>query len=242
MKLRFPLYWIGTAGLAFATPSGLNNIPTADTTPQGTFVFQLFSTMGNDRDTDLNFGFKSGLDLGPVDFEFGTASHLVPDKSGPWSLHSKMAVPFGEGLPTVALGVVNVTFSEHDRDRGGEPFGYIVLSHDVGWFRVHGGCGMQDGEALPFFGMDKTFSLKEKIEAPPSGGKNPKAPAVAEERSRDLFTLRSDAIRQLDDSWLYSAGALIPLHKNFVLEAWGNFPDSGDEASLTLKANFVFKF
>ncbi len=36
-------------GSLHATPSGLNNIPTADTTPQGTFVFQLFSTVGEDR-------------------------------------------------------------------------------------------------------------------------------------------------------------------------------------------------
>jgi hypothetical protein len=46
---------------ASATPSGLNNIPTADTTPPGTFVFQGFSTMGGDRDTDFNLGFKTGL-------------------------------------------------------------------------------------------------------------------------------------------------------------------------------------
>jgi hypothetical protein len=89
----------------------LNNIPTADTTPQGTGFLQAFSTMGNDLDTDLNFGFKTGVDLGPADFEFGTSAHLVPDKSGPWTVHGKLAVPFGEGLPSVALGVANVTLA-----------------------------------------------------------------------------------------------------------------------------------
>jgi hypothetical protein len=41
---------------ASATPSGLNNIPTADTTPPRTLVFQGFSTMGGESDTDFNLG------------------------------------------------------------------------------------------------------------------------------------------------------------------------------------------
>jgi hypothetical protein len=102
---------------------------------------------------------------------------------------------------------------------------------------------LQEDEALPFFGIDRTFSLKREVPAAGGGGKNPKAPAGAPEiRTRDLFTLRADAIRQLDESWLYSAGVLIPVHRHFVLEAWGNFPDNGDDASITLKANFVFTF
>lgn len=47
----------------FGTPSGLNNIPTADVTPMGTFVLQPFTNFGNDHDTDLTLGFKTGLDL-----------------------------------------------------------------------------------------------------------------------------------------------------------------------------------
>ena len=47
---------------ALATPTGLNNIPTADSVPQETFVFQLFSTVGGDADADLNLGFKTGVD------------------------------------------------------------------------------------------------------------------------------------------------------------------------------------
>ncbi len=228
-----------------ATPSGLNNIPTADTTPQGTFVFQAFSTLGDDRDEDLNFGFKTGLDLGPAGFEFGTAAKLLPGEDGPWTVHGKLAVPFGEGLPSVALGVANVTFTSDDRDRGGDPFGYIVLSHDLGWFRVHAGCGLQDDEGLPFFGVDKTFRLPAPAPAAPATyGKNTVAPVPpgGAELGRELFTLRADGIRQQDDSWLYSAGVLVPVFKHFVFEAWGNFPDNGDDASVTLKANIVINF
>ena len=37
---------LATAAVASATPTGLNNIPTADTTPQGVFVLQAFTTLG----------------------------------------------------------------------------------------------------------------------------------------------------------------------------------------------------
>ena len=83
--------------------SGLNNIPTADTAPQGVFVFQTFTTLGNDRDADLNLGFKTGLDFKVVRFEMGAATHLLPDKGGPVTVHGKVALPFGEELPVLAL-------------------------------------------------------------------------------------------------------------------------------------------
>src|SRR4051812_32853056 len=93
--------------LALATPSGLNNIPTADTTPQGTFVLQAFTTLGEDRDADLNLGFKTGFEFKVVRFEMGLSSHLYPEKGGPVTPHAKIAVPLGEHLPTLALGIAN---------------------------------------------------------------------------------------------------------------------------------------
>jgi hypothetical protein len=99
MKLPTIFLAFVATGSVLATPSGLNNIPTADTTPQGTAVFQSFSTFGNDRDTDLNFGFKSGLDLGPADFEFGTSAYLAPDKSGPWTVHGNCVLEAWGNFP-----------------------------------------------------------------------------------------------------------------------------------------------
>ena len=243
-KALLSLALLATAASALATPSGLNNIPTADTTPQGVFVFQLFSTVGGLADSDLNLGFKTGLDFKVVKFEFGLSSHLYPDKGGPVTPHAKIAVPLGEGLPTIAAGIANLTFRDEDRRRAGDGFGYAVVSQDFGWLRVHGGCGLQDGDALPFFGVDKTFRTT-KSEPAPDGksvrdGKSHKA--SLETKAVDLFTLRGDAIQQHDSSWLYSAGVLIPVCKFFVFEAWGNFPDNGDSPSLTLKANFVVRF
>ncbi len=229
---------------AGATPSGLNNIPTADTVPQGTVVGQAFSTFGSGTD-DFWLSSKTGLDLGPLDMEFGLTSRLIPDKSGPLTAHAKLALPFGEGLPSLAVGAANITFSGSDEDRAGEVFSYAVLSHDFGWFRLHGGCALQDDDARPFFGIDKTFRTAGTPATAASGkgvvGKGASA-GSPEIPGRDLFTLRADGIQQGNGSWLYSAGALVPITDWQVFETWGNFPDDGEDVSVTVKLNVVYKF
>ena len=231
---------------AHATPSGLNNIPTADTTPQGTFVLQGFTTIGDGRDADFNLGFKTGIDLKAVKLELGLSSHLLPGKGGPVTPHAKLAIPLGEGLPTIAVGAANISFSDEDRRRAGDTFAYFVVSQDFHYFRAHVGIAEQDSQPLPFFGIDKTFRIAKSV-ASHSDGKSVKknggkSVAKTETEYRDLFTLRADAIQQTNHRWLASVGALIPVTKWFVFEAWGNFPTDGGEASATLKGNFVFKF
>jgi len=251
--LRPILAFTALVATCSATPSGLNNIPTADTTPQKTFVLQGFTTLGEDRDADFNFGFKTGLDAKYVKFELGAASHIYPDRGGPVTVHGKVAIPFGKGLPTFAVGAANVAFSERQRERAGDVFGYVVLSQDFGWFRAHAGCAYQDTDALPFFGLDKTFrvSITRAVsdgktihtvgQAGTGHGAGSGDPNAALE-TRDLFTIRADAIELRRHDWLFSAGVLVPVCKWFVMEAWGNFHGYGDEPSLTLKANFVVNF
>ena len=248
---------LAAVSAAIGTPSGLNNIPTADTTPQGTFVFQAFSTIGEERDADFNLGAKTGFQFKDiVRFEVGADSHILPDKGGPVVVNGKISVPFGKGLPTFAIGAANIAFSEEQRRRAGDVFGYAVLSEDLGWFRVHVGCAYQDTDALPFFGVDKTFrrtaeprvirdgkSVTKGSGSAGGGGHgagsgDPNAALV----TRDLFTIRADAIELRSHDWLFSAGVLVPVTKWFVLEAWGNFPSDGSEPSATLKANFVVSF
>ena len=246
---------LAASSSVFATPSGLNNIPTADTTPQGTLVFQPFTTVGGNRDADFNLGFKTGIDLKKVKLELGLASHFVPGKGGPVEVHGKIAVPLGEGLPTIAAGAANNSFNSADRRRAGDTFAYFVVSQDFHWFRAHAGLAVQESQPLPFIGLDKTFRVQKARVA--SDGKTTRAnggtkagsgqgagsgdPNAALE-TRDLFTLRADAIQQTNHSWLLSAGTLIPICKHFVLETWGNFPTDGSGASATIKGNFVFTF
>lgn len=218
---------LGLEGVSHGTPSGLNNIPTADTTPQGTLVFQAFGTVAGEADDDFNLGFKTGVDLGPLDMEFGIDSHMLPDGAGPVTVQAKLVFPLGEKLPTVAIGMANTTSSGADANRAGEPFGYLVVTQDLSYLRAHVGCGLQDDALLPFLGFDKIFTNE-------SFGMNGE--------NRDLFTLRMDMIQQQDSTWLYSAGVLVPVIDHIVFEAWGNFPDNGDDSSLTMKLNFVFNF
>jgi hypothetical protein len=234
-----------TASAAWATPSGLNNIPTADTTPQGTFVLQTFSTVGEAVNQDLNIGFKTGIDFKKVKLEVGLDSHLLPGNGGPVTVNGKIAIPLGEGLPVIAAGVANISFSKDYRARAGDPFPYFVASQDFHWFRLHAGIGEQNSQPMPFFGIDKTFRIAKS--APAADGKSVKTAGgkqvkATETEYRDLFTLRADAIQQPNHVWLASFGALVPVCKHFVFEAWGNFPTDGTQASATIKGNFVFSF
>jgi hypothetical protein len=228
-----------------ATPSGLNNIPTADTTPQGTFVLQTYSTVFGDADADFNLGFKTGVDFKYAHVELGWDSHLTPGKGGPVTIQGKLAVPLGEHLPTLAIGEANVTFRDRDRDRAGDEFAYVVATEDLGWFRLHAGGGLQDGTVLPFAGIDKTFHYTKKVPTVGDGKttRDPKdAKTLIQDKVIDLFTLRGDVIEQRDFSWLYSVGVLVPVCKYFVFETWANLPDNGQSASWTIKGNFVFTF
>ena len=169
MKQSIPaLILLAGIAAAHATPSGLNNIPTADTTPQGTFVLQGFTTLGGNNNADFNLGFKTGIDLKVAKIELGFSSHLIPDKGGPVTPHVKLAVPIGEGLPTLAIGAANLTFSDRDRRRAGDPFVYFVVSQDFHWFRAHVGIAEQASQPLPFFGIDKTFRIAKSAPAPSS--------------------------------------------------------------------------
>jgi hypothetical protein len=237
---------------SYATPSGLNNIPTADTAPQGTFVLQTYSTVLGSGPNDFNIGFKTGIDLHKyLHLELGADSHLIQGKGGPVTANAKLAIPFGDHLPTVAFGAANTTFDSTDRKRAGDEFFYGVVTEDLGWFRVHGGCGLQDGIALPFYGIDKTFQYHKQVPAESEGKSIKDGKSVADgkcckagmtSKAIDLFTLRGDAIQQLDRSWLYSAGVLVPVCKHFVFETWANLPDNGTSASWTIKGDFVFTF
>ena len=207
-------------GSAFATPSGLNNIPTADTPAQGEVVIQGWTNFGDDRETDFNLGFKSGLNVWGQKFEFGADSHLLPDEGGPVVLQFKYAHKVWEG-GTLALGIANLALGDDSIDRAGDPFSYALLTQDVaGLFRAHAGFGFQTDNNSFLLGLDKTVKVLE----------------------RDL-QLRTDFVQIQDqDQWLGSVGFLYALHPNVVVESWASQPFDDGDAVYTAKINFVFKF
>ena len=210
------------ASQSFATSTGLNNIPTADTPGHREGVFQWFSTFPTEGKADHWGGFKTGLrPWGKTHrFEGGFDSHLAPAESGPVVFQFKYAVQPWTNLPAIGLGAANLALTSEDRNRAGQPFSFAVLSHDLHWFRAHAGYALQQDNNTALLGLDKTVKLFE----------------------RDLM-LRGD-FRQIDDEdqWLGSAGFLYHFHKNIALESWVSQPTDHGPTSFTVKLNFIFNF
>ncbi len=224
MKKTICLLALTVASSLHATPTGLNNIPTADTVPHRTVAVQAFSSFGGANQFAANgegqhsfwMGFKTGWEFGPAHLEWGLDSPLGPDLSGPLFFQTKLGFkPWENGA--LAVGVAGVALS--DIERAGDPFTYAMLAHDFGLARFHLGYGVQTNGNSLLVGVDRTWKLLD----------------------RD-FNLNADLVQVRDqEAWLLSVGAKYGLTKNIVLETWANFPDQGS-VSIIAKINFVFTF
>ncbi len=200
---------------AWATSTGLNNIPTADVVPAKVLVFQYYNETGNNKVPVHFAGFKYGL---AENIEIGLDSRFSAEKSSHENLagQAKIRFEFNQAI-AIALGITNLG----DRDKAGAESPFGVLSYDLGLFRTHfGGTGQDNNEGF-FVGIDKTFKFLD----------------------RDL-TLRSDIIQTNDQrDTTASAGFIYDLGGNILLESWMSFPsESGREDILTIKLNYVIKF
>ena len=205
---------------AFATSTGLNNIPTVDTPPDRTLVIQAFDNLGDDRRPDYVAGFKMGLRPWGQRFEWGLDGRLGSGDEGPAVFQVKYAVQPWEKLPTVALGAANIAVTEDDRRRAGQAFKFPVLTQDFQWLRAHAGFGFQRDNNAAFFGLDKTLKVLE----------------------RDLM-LRSDVIQIQDQQqWMGSAGFIYFVHQNFAVESWVSQPFDHGKSVFTNKLNLIWKF
>lgn len=149
---------LGAAGMARATPTGLNNIPTADTVPHRTVAVQVIDTFGP-GEHDFWTGFKTGWDLPWVDLEWGLDSRLAPDPSGPLFFQTKAGIaPWEDGK--LVVGVAGVALTDHDR--AGDPFTCSVLSQDFGLARLHVGYGLQNNGNTVLLGIDKYVWLRDR--------------------------------------------------------------------------------
>jgi hypothetical protein len=199
-----------------ATPSGLNNIPTADTAGEGDYVFQAFSNFGERRRPDNNLGFKTGLGLFGEKFEVGLDGRITPDKGGPAVAQVKYARSLWDGT-SLGVGIANIAFRSQDRDRAGNPSKYGIVTQKLGNLRLHGGYGFQTDNDSVLLGAD--YSLKFS--------------------GRDLV-IRSDVIEINDgDQFLGSLGFLLVINSSLVLESWASKPEDGGTVG-TLKFNFIF--
>ncbi|MFQ5951780.1 MAG: hypothetical protein ACE5JK_00010 [Candidatus Omnitrophota bacterium] len=209
------------AQISWASPTGLNNIPTTDVAPDRTLVAQTWLTTGG----EMKPLYVTGAKYGTINrMELGIDSKVGSGKSGPVALQAKLKV-FGSDFGFSALaGTEGITF---DGDISENIVPYVVasqdlkISEDVQLFRLHAGYGFQKHNFSVFGGVDRSFKIWGQE-----------------------FIPRSD-IKQVNDGrdLLISAGFLLTLPFNLALETWLNIPtEDGAEESMTIKLDYIMKF
>lgn len=234
--LLFAAFCLLLAGRsAWATSSGLNNIPTTDITPEKILVFQTWGTFAGGEHPDQFVGFKYGW---LKDVEIGVDWKANNQPHGHAMLQAKYAFDIESD---VWRGVIGIADLSDNRKHNGEPFPYAATSLDLKAFRVHFGFAPQRHNERFFGGVDRTIQFLDRN-----------------------LQLRADAIHINDkEDMLFSAGFLYELAprsggdktaqtglagffnniaKNIILEAWVSKPSTGDKETYTVKLNYVFAF
>jgi hypothetical protein len=219
------LLFLACTTAALATPSGLNNIPTADLVPHRTVAVQAFTSFGpganqfaanGPGEDSFWMGFKTGWSLSPFNIEWGLDSPLFTQQSGPLFFQTRVGMEPWENAKFV-VGIAGVALT--DTDRAGDPFTYAMLSQDLGFLRAHIGYGIQNNGNSLLVGLDRTWKVFDRN-----------------------FNLNVDLVQAADQSfWLPAVGWKYDLTKHIVLECWSNFPEQGRSSHIA-KINFVFTF
>ena len=204
-----------TPALLLASPSGLNNIPTADFAPEKVLVLQAYGTDSNQSGakTTGTAGFKYGLGDG---WEVGADYGFAPTPTGPIFFQAKKTWPVEDTSTRFCLGLAGITDDVSHRPA----YPYAVISQKLSpkW-RGHGGYAPQKDNKQWFLGTDYTVG---------SG-----------------TMLRSDVVRGTTHSFtMYSLGALVPTGFGAV-EGWvtrNHTNGPGSDATLfTLKLDYAFQ-
>lgn len=195
---------------ANATPTGLNNIPTADVVPKDILVLQSWTNFGADRETSWAAGFK----VGPgQNWEVGMDGGLTgPGSGGGPTFQAKYRIPLEKGA-RLALGVANVS---GNRDFHGDSFPYAVASVPIGkQANGHLGYSVQSDNHALFLGADAAVNERLTL--------------------RSDWIQMNDGH---DSVW--SLGFISPLTKSFLVEGWASFPTaSGAETGYVIKLDYV---
>jgi len=144
--------------VAQATPTGLNNIPTADVVPKDVLVLQGFANFDGDTSwfAGLKYGPTENLEVGVDDLFSGAGSATGP------AFQAKYRLPPRHGA-RLALGIANIT---GDEDRDGDTFPYAVVSASLGEKRNgHLGYSVQEDNHALFLGADAAVSPRLTLRA-----------------------------------------------------------------------------
>ncbi len=219
----------------WASPSGLNNIPTTDVVPEKTVVLQTWLNMTNNVQTQQFVAFKAGVFKG---LEAGIDWKANGETHGHAELQLKYAFDItGDWLKGV-IGVANLT---DNRQHNGYFFPYVATSVDLDVFRLHFGYAPQPHNEAFFAGIDRTVTfLNRNLQL--------KADAIhINDKDDVLFSAgflyefgAKDAAEEPSKSGIQ--GILTDITKNLILEAWVSLPSTGEEETYTVKLNYVIKF
>ena len=222
MRIAFPLLaFLGFSQSAWASRSGLNNVPDTDVSASGTGVVQLYSNFGSDRNATFLSGIRLGLEPWGQKMEIGLDSRWEPDEPSYAFFNAKWRFDLDDSGDALALGFANAAPTSHDREITGQPQGYLAGTLNLGWLRIHVGGALQCHNNSLFAGFDHTWQ--------PWGTK---------------LKLRSDitTINNCQDT-LASAGFTWRVHEHVNLELWESFPSTtGADPYTTAKIGFHFSF
>ncbi|HDZ22010.1 hypothetical protein LCGC14_0015010 [marine sediment metagenome] len=244
MKYRTRLYRSVLAGMmvvlaaghvAWASPSGLNNIPTTDVVPPNVLVLQTWTNLISREDPEQYIGFKASFLKG---LEFGVDWKATDDTHAHATFQAKYAFDI---LPDWVRGVIGIANVSDNRADQGTVFPYVATSVDLKVFRLHGGYAGQPHNEAFFAGIDRTFLLFDR-------NLQLKADAIhiddKEEMLLSVGFLYEFGRQNADEAPLDGVlGVVDAIAKNMILEAWVTFPTTtGAEDIYTVKLNYVFKF
>lgn len=220
----------------WASPSGLNNIPTTDFTPTMTAVLQAYTNMGDDFHSQQFVGFKAGVIKG---LEVGADWKANDRTHGHAAFQAKYTIDIKEDLLKVVVGAANVSFDRADQ---GEVFPYVATSLDLKVCRLHAGFAPERHNEAFFVGIDRTFPvLGRDLQL--------KADAIHFNDKEDvlfstgfLYVLgRKRADDEEPPSGLW--GILDTITRDLILEGWVSAPTgSGNRETYTLKLNYVINW
>ena len=215
--------FLSLASFALATPSGLNNIPTADITPPRKLVVQQINNLaiGGKYNGRHTVGFKMGLNRHVEVGWDGLLAHSgTPTGNGflgaggapsfPTTFHFKYRAVLTRDW-SVGFGIANLSPSA---SKAGHPAYYSVLSGDLGALRFHLGYLATKDDGGWFAGIDRTLRR---------------------------LTLRADWLQMgYGRGDCVSVGFMYDLGSRFILEAWLSHPTpKGVKDTLTVKLNYV---
>ena len=219
----------GLAGIAAwvqASPSGLNNTPTADTCPEQTAVFQTWEGFGG-GDSENWIGVKYGLfknaEIG-TDWRTSGSPYLEPQ------FQAKYGVDIGEALPRLCVGIANLSAST---GRNGDPMPYGVLTYSLkDWCRLHAGYGFQNNNEGAFGGIDRTFKV---------AGMNLMlcGDVIQSDERENALMAPGIKIGPAADDMQGIAGKIL---RHIVFETWTTFDTNGDADTYVAKLNLIVGF